>query len=56
MDDAVVLHELTHAAFKKYKPTLKNIKTYLAEVLQVEGTITRVEIERATHVGSLKKD
>ncbi len=37
---------------KRYKTTLKNIKTYLAELLEVDDTITKVEIERATHVGT----
>jgi len=40
---------------KEYKVTLKNIKTYLAELLQVDDTITKVEIERATHVGSYER-
>lgn len=37
---------------KQYKTTLKNIKTYLDELFQVDDTIIRCEIERATHVGS----
>ena len=40
---------------KNYKVTLKNIKTYLAELLQVDDTIIKVEIERATHVGSYER-
>lgn len=40
---------------KIYKTTLKNIKTYLDELLQVDDTITKVEIERATHVGSIER-
>lgn len=40
---------------KTYKVTLKNIKTYLAELLQVDDTIIKVEIERATHVGSYER-
>jgi len=41
---------------KSYKVTLKNIKAYLAELLQVDDTITKVEIERATHVGSYERE
>lgn len=40
---------------KQYKTTLKNIKTYLTELLEVDDTITKVEIERATHVGSFER-
>lgn len=41
---------------RSYKTTLKNIKSYLAELLEVDDTITKVEIERATHVGSFERD
>lgn len=41
---------------RKYKTTLKNIKSYLSELLEVDDTITKVEIERATHVGSFERD
>ena len=48
--------EITLPASKRiYKTTLKNIKTYLSELLEVDDTITKVEIERATHVGSLER-
>lgn len=40
---------------KTYKVTLKNIKSYLSEILQRDDSITKVEIERATHVGSFEK-
>ena len=49
--------EITLPVSKKvYKTTLKNIKTYLSELLEVDDTITKVEIERATHVGSLERE
>lgn len=38
---------------KTYKVTLKNIKTYLNELLTIDDTILKVEIERASHVGSV---
>lgn len=41
---------------KCYKVTLKNLKTYLVELLQLDDTITKVEIERATHVGSYERN
>ena len=41
---------------KTYKVTLKNIKTYLNELLTVDDTIIKVEIERASHVGSVDRD
>jgi hypothetical protein len=40
---------------KKYKITLKNLKTYLAEVLQQDSTIIKIEIERGSHVGSFER-
>lgn len=40
---------------KTYKVTLKNIKTYLNELLTVDDTISKVEIERASHVGSVER-
>lgn len=40
---------------KKYKTTLKNVKVYISELLQLDTTITRVEIERATHIGSFER-
>jgi len=40
---------------KHYKVTLKNIKTYLTELLETDSTIEKIEIERASHVGSFKR-
>jgi hypothetical protein len=41
---------------KEYKTTLKNIKVYLQELLEFDNEIINVEIERATHVGSLRRN
>ena len=40
---------------KEYKTTLKNVKVYINELLQLDSTISRVEIERATHIGSFER-
>lgn len=37
---------------KSYKVTLKNLKIYLSEILESDPSILKIEIERATHVGS----
>ena len=41
---------------KYYKTTLKNIKTYLGELLEYDDSIVKVEIERGTHVGSIERN
>lgn len=41
---------------KTYKVTLKNIKTYLKELLVVDDSISKVEIERASHVGLIDRE
>lgn len=41
---------------KEYKTTLKNIKVYLQELLEFDIEILNIEIERATHVGSLRRN
>lgn len=40
---------------KEYKTTLKNIKTYIDELLKQDLSIMKIEIERATHVGSFER-
>lgn len=40
---------------KIYKVTLKNIKMYLTELFEIDDTISKVEIERATHIGSFER-
>lgn len=40
---------------KSYKVTLKNVKIYLAELFEIDDTIIKVEIERATHIGSFER-
>jgi hypothetical protein len=39
-----------------YKTTLKNLKVYLNHLMTKDPTISRIEIERATHVGSIRKE
>ena len=40
---------------REYKVTLKNVKAYLTELFQIDDTLVKVEIERATHIGSFEK-
>ena len=40
---------------KYYKTTLKNIKVYINELVDFDNTIVKVEIERATHIGSVER-
>jgi len=40
---------------KYYKTTLKNVKVYINELLQTDLSITKAELERATHIGSFER-
>lgn len=40
---------------KSYKTTLKNVKVYINELLLSDATITKAELERATHIGSFER-
>jgi len=40
---------------KSYKVTLRNLKIYLSELLESDPSILKIEIERATHVGSYSR-
>lgn len=40
---------------KPYKTTLKNVKVYINELLLLDASIVKAELERATHIGSFER-
>ena len=40
---------------KKYKLTLKNLKVYIEELMELDSTIKEVQIDRISSVGMVKR-
>ena len=40
---------------KEYKLTLKNLKVYIEELVELDSTIMTIQIDRITNVGLIKR-